>query len=178
MSCPGAGSTCQQGACACRRQSIGNRLFNAGFDTSLDGWKYDSKAKWSSMDADSCPGSGSVSFNAADAGAIASDCFSINAGEVYNFGARIIEPPTSMYHAYCQFAYYTGDNCMPLVPGDGSLWESLMTIDSPTWQTAQTTVTIPDGMHSGAVNCGPAGSGGTGTFYFDQLYLTKAPGRF
>jgi hypothetical protein len=177
VTCSGAGSVCQQGACVCRRQIAGNRLFNAGFDANLDGWNKD-KATWSSNDADSCSGSGSVSFRADDAGAISTDCFTLNPADSYNFGVKVWEPATSMYHGNCQLNYFTGPGCVALSPGDSSLWITLFSGNSSTWQSLQMSWLVPGDIHSGSINCGPGGSGGTGTFYFDQVYLTKSPGTF
>jgi len=175
--CAAVGSTCLRGMCLCRRQSAGNRLFNAGFDLGLDGWK-GSGGTWSNQDADTCVGSGSVLFNAMDGGYVVSDCVSVSAGDVYSFGARMKVPSTALYGGVCELFLRTGTDCTIRNPGDGSTTVTIFSGNSVSWQTVEKGGTaVPAEIQSAAVNCS-VGSGGSGQFFFDQVYLTKTPGTF
>jgi hypothetical protein len=175
-----APKVCTQGACAnpCFQQSSGNRVFNAGFDTSLDGW-ISSSATWSSVDADGCTSSGSAAIPSANASVIASGCFPLAAGDVYNFGAQMIVPTDTIYRGNCDLLLATGESCDELAPGqDASTEIYVFSATSGVWETLEMQVTIPATIQSGRISCGPSGSYGTGQTYVDKVFMTKAPGTF
>jgi hypothetical protein len=168
---------CANGSC-CQQQSSANRIFNAGFNSSLDGW-LTTKGIWTSQDADGCVSSGSVSFLAADAGTFVSSCITVEGGGQYNFGARAKVPATTAaFRAVCELFFYTGLQCNILSSGDNSASTSVFSTNSTDWQTMEMAVTLPPDIHTATVDCGPGGTGGSGTFLFDQVFLSKAPGKF
>lgn len=157
---------------------MANRIRNAGFDRGLDGWRTETgKARHSREDAEDCPSSGSVAFNPADPDTVLSECVPIQGGDTYHFGAWVKVPRTVLV-AGCELRLRTGPGCTSLSPTDSSRSVYLDSQDRADWHAIEQVVMVPPEIVSAQVNCGPGGSGGTGTVYLDQVYLTRAPGRF
>jgi hypothetical protein len=159
---------------------VGNRIMNSGFDTSLTGWQMGAnKGKWVQKDADACTTSGAVTFKASDADVVVSNCFAVNPGDKYAWSMRMIEPSTSVYRGSCEVFLYAQTDCqVPTTNGPHPTRYIMGSSDVPTaapgaWLSIQKTITVPPDAHAANVLCGPAGSGGTGDFFFDQLYFTK-----
>ncbi len=152
----------------------GNVLPNGSFDGALTGWRYVDGVTWSSgMDADNCPGSGSANIPVARASMVATACLPITAGARYTLSARAIAPATAVYRAVCELAVFTGANCDVPLASDAYQEFFVNSVDAASWQTLQTTITIPARMKTAYVSCGPGGAEGLGNFFFDQIYLVK-----
>jgi hypothetical protein len=115
-----------------------------------------------------------VSFVANDAGTARTACFPLVAGDGYTFSARMKTPSTSVFRGACELFLNTGANCGIAASNDSSTRAVLFsTVGNIAWHNVQMTVTIPPGVVSGYVNCGPGGSDGSGTFFFDQVLLVR-----
>jgi hypothetical protein len=162
----------------CRRPSSANRLPNAGFDRGLTAWRTETgKARHVKEDVEGCATSGSIAFDPNEPDTILSECVSVQGGDTYNFGARVKLPRTVLV-AGCELRLRTGPGCTIIAPGDSSRSVLIDSLDREDWHAIETSVQLAPDIVTAQVNCGPGGSGGTGTVYIDQVFLTKAPGRF
>ena len=161
-------------AVVCPGTSVpGDRISNGGFHTSVAGWTGRGMT-WSNQDADACPDSGAVSFDAPAGGWILSDCFTMKPADRYRFSARMKAPATSIYRGVCELFFRTAPNCSIQRSNDTSTTIAIFSGDSPTWQNVEKNVVVPAGVQSASVNCN-AGAGGTGQFFFDEIALTPTP---
>src|SRR5215472_15797145 len=102
-SCPVArgGSGTDGGECLC--PSAGNLLPEPGFDTDVSAWGQNGGAAFNSLDATSCPRSGSLEVQVDAVGGsqivMNAQCVPVSAGQTYDFGARVLVPAVFRFPA-------------------------------------------------------------------------------
>jgi len=154
------------GACKCRTKSSWNLLSNPGFDGSTSSWTT-FKSAYSSVDVDSCSGSGSVLIPGQ--GSI-SQCLPASANQTYYIGYRFKTASSGgsgTAHCYLSFLP-TGNTC--------SVGEATSSFDADTDYTNTNWV---QGFAGGTSDsntthvlfvCSMVFDDG----YYDQLYLSKS----
>ena len=147
--------------CVCRSKSTSNLLVNPGFDTDLSGWSGYATAKtWSSLDAEACPGSGSLAtVNGEDQ---IQQCVPVSAGTSYNVGFQYKQSVAGSFTCYITF--FAGPTCL----SDDEI--SSLPYISPTstgsnWQPYSSVVTAPAGAAGLQILCGSAGVSNLDEFY-------------
>jgi hypothetical protein len=160
----------QSSTCVCQPQDSNNRLQNAGFDSSLNGW-IASGASWVTDDGAGCQRSGSVSIPAF---ATISQCVPNDPpAAAYRLGYRHKQIEAS--GAQCFATFYPRADCQGGVlgpdfigvPGDGTIVDA--------WIFASSLpVPPPPGTASISVECHQT----SGTVNFDQIYLNSVSDSF
>ena len=156
---------CSNNACVCRQKSSSNLLTNGGLDGAA-GWMFSAPAAYApTVDADNCPGSGSVA-----SGALAyflSPCVSASPNTGYTFGLRV------RGQLICWLDYYAGSTCAGTDTG-GSDTFILGTDGGTTWEGVTGFGTTAADTRGIRIHCSnPLGGG-----HFDQFYLNTGSGSF
>ncbi len=162
---------CTSNKCLCRPQSLTNSVPDAGFDTAANFsaiWHPDYYVTWSSVDADGCPGSGSLEIPPTDGGGgpvFSLACMGVGAAN-YTFGFKYNQSyPQAVYcfvdtfsDGSCTTATYSG---FPPEIYTGDVTNS--------W--ASTYMSIPTGTYSISVSCFLLSP--QVTVYLDEFYLNS-----
>jgi hypothetical protein len=156
---------CSNNSCVCRQKSSGNVLTNGGLDGSA-GWTFAAPAAYvSGVDADNCPGSGSVY-----SGALAyflSPCASASPNTSYSFGLR------ARGQLVCWLEYYPSSTCTGTETGESEVF-ILGTDGGTSWESVSGFGATPAGTGGMRIHCSnPLGGG-----HFDQFYVTTGGGSF
>ena len=148
-----------------------NSVPNAGFDTAAnfsDIWHpVDPDIAWSNVDAEGCPGSGSLQIPPTDntnGTAFSLSCMLVGAGS-YSFGFKFKQDTPNA--ANCYVGTYSDASCS--TPNFSGFPPELSTGDvTNSWQSAY--MSLPSGTSSILVSCLHTPQGGV---YFDEFYLNS-----
>lgn len=175
-----AGTGDAGGSCLC--PSASNLLPEPGFDTDVVAWAQNGGAAFNSLDATSCPRSGSLEVQVDQFGGTQTvtqaQCVPVTAGLKYDFGARVLvpavfrSPSASIGLEWIEFTDCHGNTTMaagPMsYPDRAGSWQTLSgsAIAPATATAAYLTlqVTTAKGMSSSSL--------------FDDVYLAASPGMF
>jgi hypothetical protein len=173
------GGRCCTSVCTCTQPSAGNKVVNAGFDQTaqLSGWTKHTPTgtsiTWVSMDAESCPYSGSAkivfdSTQGATNQATLTQCVAVTGGD-YNFSFR---GQSDSNAAFCQVDWYSGAGCTGTVLQAGNPF-----VDGQWDSWTDSSSTNPGAATSALITCtGAPPIGGTvSTAYIDMVYFSAAP---
>ena len=168
--------SCTSNTCTCAMQdTVNNVLVNAGFDTSLSpGWFVNdnpSAKKWSGpgVDADGCPGSGSLLVSGGQGDV--TQCVPAVAGAFYFAGLKFKQ--TSGRAFVCSVVFSDTSDCSDFPDSTFNLdLEDDVTISS-NWSSVSTSGPAPPWAVAVQISCG---SGGTANL--NQFYLRTSPGGF
>jgi hypothetical protein len=160
----------------CTRQSDGNVLKNAGFATSLDGWKVDGGSgtvAWSSGDYASCSVSGSAQLSADHViGQYVSQCVPISGGKYY-FSAKI-KGGGDGGQTTCAVVAYQLSGCT----GSGKAEAQLDWVNVAWGPTGSTSFDVDSSLTSAWVGCFLDAHNVTAASEVDQLYLGRSDAEF
>jgi hypothetical protein len=181
-----SGRCCASGTpCMCPQPSAGNLVKNPGFDSSLTGWTVDSGPaiiNWqpgtlldgngSYADANACPYSGAAYVDdEGDPGSsqLIWQCVTMALNTSYDFDAQIATLAGAQ--VYCDADLYQGPGCTGGTVNGGEVnWINVG------WSSPDFPVTFNSSFYlSAKISCHVEGGGG---FYFDDVYLTPAPGQY
>jgi len=162
---------CTSNKCVCRLQSLTNSVPDAGFDTAANFsaiWHpVDSDITWSNVDADGCPGSGSLQIpptNNTNGTAFSLSCMLVGSGS-YSFGFKFKQDIANA--ANCYVGTYSDASCS--TPNFSGFPPELSTGDvTNSWQSAY--MLLPSGTSSILVSCIHTPQCGV---YFDEFYLNS-----
>jgi hypothetical protein len=168
----------------CPQPSTGNLIKNPGFDANLSGWTVDPgpatidwqpgtflTANGSYADANACSFSGSAYISEQDSGdsQLIWQCVNVVPQTDYNFGVQIAT--LSGAYAFCDADLYAGPGCTGGTSNAADYEWLNVAWSSGTFPTMfntgfSTTVKISCHVEMG------------GSFFFDDIYLTPAPGLY
>ncbi|HTA88436.1 MAG TPA: hypothetical protein VK745_02630 [Polyangiaceae bacterium] len=180
-----SGRCCSSGTpCMCPQPSAGNLIKNPGFDTSLAGWTVDpgpATIDWqpgtfltpngSYADANACAFSGSAYISEPDSGdsQLIWQCVNVVPQTDYNFGVQIAT--LSGAYAFCDADLYAGPSCTGGT-SNAADYEWL----NVAWSSGTFPTTFNTGFNSTVkISCHVEMGG---SFFFDDIYLTPAPGMY
>jgi hypothetical protein len=169
--CPGGYWNCTSNTCVCRQQSPTNSVPDAGFDTAANFsaiWHpANPNITWSNVDADNCPGSGSLLIPLSDntiGTAFSLSCMVVGAGsQLFGFKYKQDTPAA----ANCTVGTYSDGSCS--TPNFSGFPYGMYTADATnSWQDLY--MSLPSGTNSILVSCSHTAQA---TLYFDQFYLSS-----
>ena len=172
------GGRCCAAGCTCTQPSPANLLKDPSFDRGISGWTVNAGALVRSpSDAERCAYSGSLSITIPAGGAERSveRCIgNIPLRGDFNFGAKVLIDGGNMASVpACQIIFFSGFNCDA---DQIATNETDSTRPTTGWQDLTASLAMVSGANSATFRCALLGDPAVETtFYFDMVYVSRAP---